>query len=317
MEHRIAIIDPDPILSESISRRLAMLIPTSEICTYLPSQLANNEKICIHEDIIVYDETVTDFDVIEKHFKRDTPAKCVSLLKQKNPVIRRRTGSELAMEIRKAISSDAIQTNALEASKQVLAFRNCLCMIVSFTSLTERENYFVSSSIHFANTVDRKIRLDLMPGVCMPRNNKANQKEKLVSSTGISDLLLRLEMNKITHEDLLDYLRHESDGWFSFGPPDRSDDIICCKTDVLTDLLLLIRRLCDTSAERLYVAVVIEGFPFSSLKKLCVYPHELHFLFPSAIPEGDDVCERELNELMHFLPPGISKFITTSKRQPT
>lgn len=315
MTYRIAIIDPDPVLSESISLRLSKLIPSSDIRTYSLSQMCSNEEVHILEDVIIYDETATSIASIEKHVKKDVPVSYISLLNRAKPMICRRTGSELAEEIQRTLHKNEMQVTPPESINKVPPYRNCLSMIVSFTSHAERENYLISLSQRMANTVDRKIRLNLMPGVCMPRNAMPDRKEKHITSTGISDLLLRLEMNKMTQEELLNYLRLESDGWFSFGLPDRSDDIICCNTDILTSLLLRLRRLCDTSAEKLFVAVIIEGFPFSALKKLCVYSHELHFLFPSIVTKGDEVCDRELNELTQLLPPGIIRFISTSTRQ--
>ena len=248
MTYRIAIIDPDPVLSESISLRLSKLIPSSDIRTYSLSQMCSNEEVHILEDVIIYDETATSLASIEKHVKRDIPVSYISLLNRTKPEICRRTGSELAEEIQRSVHKNELQDPSLESIHKIPPYRNCLSTIVSFTSYAERENYLFSLSQRIADTVDRKIRLNLMPGVCMPRNTMTDRKEKHVASTGISDLLLRLEMNKMTQEELLTYLRLEADGWFSFGLPDRSDDIICSSTDILACFLLQLRRLCDSSA---------------------------------------------------------------------
>jgi hypothetical protein len=337
MEGHIAIIDPDPVLARSISKRLLHLIPQTRISLYSPEDLKCDPTLVLTENVILYDETHTDPDTLQKH----TSAiflPCLIPLQTHGAENRRRiTGAELSKKVQDATLGSTAKQNsftcfaaespsfAAESPSFVfsppndpcsIAARGHMRILISFAERSEREKYASGCAKSLLSSGLRVIRLDLMSGISMSdpfRRRNGSRDTHDNSSSGISELLLLLENVTIQPEELLNFVQLGQDGCYHFGLPLRADDILCCRTDVLVKLLTLLRKLSDSIEENTAVMVVIESLPFYVLRQLCCLPHELHLIMPPQDQSGN-MCEWELTDLFASLPPNIMKFFSESRK---
>ena len=102
MNERIAIIDPDLILSRSMSRRIMHLIPDSRVSLYTPEAVRSDESLCLSEGIIFYDEKGADPDLLLRHAAGPAHPHLIPLQASGTDERRRLTGTELTRMIREA-----------------------------------------------------------------------------------------------------------------------------------------------------------------------------------------------------------------------
>jgi len=342
MDRHIAIIDSDPIFARCISQRLQRLIPSTRISLYTPDDLKSGSSLLLTEEVILYDETQTDPETLRKHTNTPAPP-CLIPLKASGSELRSKmTGTELFRRVQNAAAAADNQTgcsceaaggdilpaltesrdpgglSCSEHDRQNLhRSRGHLRMLISFADRSGRELYAARSVQTLLTDGFRIIRIDLMPGISMTnpfrrKNGAREQKNPFVS--GISELLLQLENTAMEPKDLLNYVQMGQDGCFHFGLPLRSDDIVCCRPELVVRLLCLLRRMADTPEENTAVIVVAEGLPFQMLHQICPVSHELHVIMPPKEQIDHAMCDWELNELFSSLPPGLLKFISETER---
>lgn len=339
MERHIAIIDPDPVFARSMSQRLLHLIPSTQISLYSPEDLKGDASLILTEDVILYDETRTDQEILRRHTGTSNTPCLIPMQSQGTKDRRKMTGSELSRKVFEAgsgsntmkfgtslpdenFSSAAIEFTKAFVPKQPVEEsyyrpKGHLRILLSFADRSDRERYTASCTKSLLASGLRIIRLDLMSGISMvnPFRRKSGFMEvRDLPSSGISELLLQLENVKMEPRDLLSFVQLGQDGCYHFGLPVRSDDILCCQPDVLVRLLHLLRRLADMPDENTAVLVVVESLPFCVLKQLCSLSHELHIIMPQQDQSDQKMCEWELTDLFACLPPNLLKFFSESKK---
>lgn len=327
MSDRIAIIDPDIRFAKCIEERLKKTFPSIPFRIYTPEDCRNKQIVFLDENMILYDNGSIDEEFLRSQIQ-DSSAKFIPLLADGFPV-RKKDALELEACLSSIASgSDAYNTNrlaAIPASRDpngdihVIGRGNSgnSRMLVSLTDAASREAYVSSCAKSMMKTGQRLLRLDLMPGVSMKnqfRKRSEFRERSSISSTGISELLLKLESAKVTPDDLLQYVQLGIDGVYSFGIPDRSDDILDCHIDKLLHLLQLLRRLSDRKDQNFSVLVVLEGLSFHTLRSLCVVTEELHIIMPDESLSDRNLAEWEVHKLFSCLPPSMLKFISEPKR---
>lgn len=102
MNERIAIIDPDVVLSRSMSQRIMHLIPDSKVSFYTPDAIKSDESLCLPEGIIFYDEEGTDPDLLLRHTADTSHPHLIPLHSSGTEGRRLLTGTELSRMIREA-----------------------------------------------------------------------------------------------------------------------------------------------------------------------------------------------------------------------
>ena len=331
MEGHIAIIDPDPVFARSMSQRLLHLIPRSHISVYSPEDLSRDPSIVLTEDVILYDETITDQETLHRHTGSSGSACLIPLQAQGSGSRRKMTGSELSKRVQEASAGVSVKQDfsfPSELSKDA-GFRmppadQALCrpkghmrILISFADRSEREKYAAGCTKALLSSGLRIIRLDLMSGISMvnPFRRKTGAREyHECTSSGISELLLQLENCKMDPDEILSFVQLGQDGCYHFGLPLRSDDILSCRPDVLIRLLHLLRRLADSPEENTAVIVVIESLPFQVLKQIWSLSHELHIIMPPQDFSNGKLYEWELTDLFSSLPPNLLKFFSESRK---
>lgn len=333
MNDHIAIIDPDVVLSRSMSQRIMHLIPDSRVSLYTPDAIRNDESLCLSEGIIFYDEKDTDPDLLLRHTADEAHPYLIPLHAAGTDGRRLLTGTELSRMIREAslrVRYESAGTDVqrlrekpepglprLSTACTVQALMEPFKMLISFDGSKEREN-FAAREIHtLLDSGYRVIRLDLMPGIRMAnpfRSKSVDKGDKGEISSGISELLLQLDGKHLEPSELLNYLQLGKDGCYHFGLPLRSDDILLCRMEVLVRLISLLRRQVETDAEKSAAIVVVDSLPFQVLKQICPLSRELHVLVPSDGLSDDTLCEWELSDLFSCLPPGLKKYVSRSGR---
>ena len=331
MEGHIAIIDPDPVFARSMSQRLLHLIPRTRISLYSPDDLKNDPSLVLTEDVILYDEIRTDREMLFKHTGAAAEPCFIPLQTHGSETRRKMTGSELSQKVQEAarsITSKQIPLQVLDSSSGINMFKphvlqdfgrykGHMRILLSFADRSDREKYAAGCTKSLLTSGLRIIRLDLMPGISManPFRKKAGFKDgRDTLSSGISELLLKLESIKMEPSDLLDYVQLGQDGCYHFGLPVRADDILCCRIDVLIRLLQLLRKISDSPEENTAVIVVIESLPFRVLKQICSLTNELHIIMPPSDQSDGNMCEWELTDLFASLPPNLLKFFSETKK---
>ena len=106
MNEHIAIIDPDIVLSRSISQRIMHLIPDSKVSFYTPDAIRSDESLCLPEGIIFYDEEGTDPDLLLRHTADASHPHLIPLHSPGTEGRRLLTGTELSRMIREAYSGE-------------------------------------------------------------------------------------------------------------------------------------------------------------------------------------------------------------------
>lgn len=339
MNEHIAIIDPDVVMSRSMSQRIMHLIPDSKVSLYTPDAIMNDESLCLAEGIIFYDEMGTDPDLLLRHTADSTHPHLIPLQSAGTEGRRLLTGTELSRMIREASADlryespdtgSGFGTDLRRLREQpepgrprhssthtIQALLEPFKMVISFTGNEERER-FAGKEIHsLLESGYRVIRLDLMPGIRMtnPFRLKSTDKgDQGMISSGISELLLQLDGKHLEPSELLNYLQLGKDGCYHFGLPLRSDDVILCRMEVLVRLISLLRREVETDTEKSAAIVVVDSLPFQVLKQICPLSRELHVLVPSDGISDDTLCEWELSDLFSCLPPGLKKYVSRSGR---
>lgn len=331
MEGHIAIIDSDPVFARSMSQRLLHLIPQSSISLYSPEDLKGDASLVLTEDVILYDETRTDRDTLKMHTSASFMPCLIPLQAQGSEKRRKMTGAELSKIVHAATAgvstrnsySAILETSAPSFIQNPPSLQTAsrpkghMRFLLSFADRSDREKYAAGCTKALIASGLRIIRLDLMSGISMgnPFRRKSGSKEgRNMMSSGISELLLRLENVKMEPDELLDYTQLGQDGCYYFGHPVRADDILCCQPEVLVRLLHLLRRFSDSQDNNTAVVVVIEALPFCVLKQICSLSHELHIIMPPGDLSDNTMCEWELTDLFSSLPPNLLKFFYDSRK---
>jgi len=332
MERHIAIIDPDPIFSRYISRRLQHMIPLASVHVYSPEEIESDASMTLTEEVILYDESRTDLHALQTHMAGTVQQKAISLQTHGTENRRNLTGTELRRRVMESPGSTLelpVQRLPDMIVKPPFLFdtgsdsagvgrdRGHVRIFVSFAGRTDRECYIARNMTGILSSGKRVIRLDLMSGVEMTNpfqyRSKSTFGNREIHAAGISDLLLRLENTEMKPAEILEYVQIGKDGCFYFGLPTRSDDIICSQPRILIRLLHLLRQLADDENAKTMVLVAMESIPFRILKQICPIAHELHVLLPSDEKMDDTLCKWEINDLFSSLPPTMLTFVSSGR----
>lgn len=314
MSRNIAIIDPDPHFSRSLSQRLYHYLPDAKIVSYTPDSLRSDPRN-FNEDVILFDNHQTDESYLRQHCAATILPLLIPLRCCRDDGGRRIPGKEITTKIIDAqapLSSFAPDFDSTPGTRE----GGRLCLFLSLGDRNEREQYIRSNTSSMRSSGCRLIRLDLMPGISMPppQESAPGQRNGSSISSGVSDLLLLLESASVSPSELLEYLCPDGSGWLHFGRPVRSDDIIESDPVILVRLTRLLRDLVDSASEKTSVVIAVEGLSLSRAARLCPLAHELHVILPHNISSSDTLINYELEQLFSSLSPKQLKFVSTARK---
>ena len=328
MSERIAIIDPDPLFAKSIQVRLGKSFPDIVFNLYTPDECLSKESGSLSEDRILYDSTTINEEKL-RFLLRDTSIEMIPLNVDGFPP-RKKDAVELSACItRQDTNTIYLPRDSYPSSPQSPRQRyepfleknpnigSRTRTLLSFTDPIRRESYISGCVRSMTQSGQRLIRLDLMPGISMRnpfRKRTEFHERNSLSYTGITEVLLKLESSAMSPDDLLQYVQVGGDGVFSFGLPDRSDDILDCRTETLLRLLKIMRKLAEQKDRHFSVLTVLEGLPFHTLRSLCPISEELHVLMPDDAYSDRNLTEWEIHRLFSSLPPSMLKFVSEPQR---
>ena len=309
----IAIVDPDPCYSKSLSERLSHYLPGSSIARYSPSALRGKRE-SISENIILYDNK----EICPDFFSCLTVAALLPILIPlrggNDQGDARLSGNILAERI---ITAGTESSDSVTAAPSVCNQSGNLRLFLSLGSRTARENYIRANTGTLLSSGHRLIRLDMMPGIGIsePRSSLLLKRPGNQVFAGLSDLLLRLPNPELIPETLLEYLRPNGAGWLYFGRPSRSDDMVTLDPSHLVRLVKMLRLLVDRSSSPTSAIVVVEGLAFSKIRQICPLAHEMHVIFPEDAANDDPLIRYELEQLFQASGPKQLKFISSTGRE--
>jgi hypothetical protein len=328
MSEHIAIIDPDPLLSKSIQDRLHKSFPDLHFQIYSPDECLMKESGSLTADMVFYDRNALNEESLRSLLQNDSieliplnaegfpPRKknaielSACLSRAEHNRVNAETGLHRPSYIKSAFENEP---SLITAANQ----NNSSRILLSFTDPARRESYISGCVRNMTKDGHRLIRVDLMPGVSMrnPFRKRSDFRDhNSFSSTGISEVLLKLESTSMTPDELLHYVQLGMDGVYYFGLPDRSDDILDCRPETLLRFLKLLRKLSDRKESNFSVLIAIEGLPFHTLRILCPHSEQLHVLMPDDSFSDRSLAEWEIHKLFSMLPPSLLKFISEPQR---
>lgn len=119
----------------------------------------------------------------------------------------------------------------------------------------------------------------------------------------LATLLMRLEYDELDSSDILPYLVPTRQGCLSLAPAHGADDINEVKPEVLTQLLILLRRALQEGGEETSLFVFASGLAINRIRKLLPYCDEF---ITMTDPEGveTNAWAAVLNTLLSDLPAG-------------
>ena len=310
MKHKIALVESDTQFAANLSMRLQKLLPSSSFLLYSPDSLRENRELRFSEDVVLYNSTETTEDELNTHIAASNSVPLIPIQETQSASELPLGGKELSVKI-----SDALASTALEIQNQKNA-RNKMVCVVSFIATEERETYLRKQLNPLFALRKQIIRLDIMQGISMPvytfppKQGQGARRTPLFS--GISQLLFTLEEKQLQPKQIWEYLQLETNGLWTFGPPHRSDDLLCAPSSLLIQLLLLLRKATEDAEESTESFCVMEGLPFRTLTELCPIFDELHLLVPQSVSKSSHY-NFEMNALLRKMPAESLRFIYQSR----
>ena len=174
------------------------------------------------------------------------------------------------------------------------------CIHLAFSLCAEGGRDFYQKRLACLLEAGRQlVYLPLMPTYEMDQVHLASQ------GPNLSDLLLDLLGDSLAGQDLGTYWQPHPDGYLQFRPPQRSDDLLTCGTDVLRKLLLAIRdKLSADPAARQVVFIACSGLPLASVAAVAVLCDVLDIELPQAGGFAATAAQVEAGRLLALLPAG-------------
>ncbi len=218
---------------------------------------------------------------------------------------------ELAMRIAQTKTSVRQKTTCAENTGRTE--HGGVHILIPFSHIDERER-FIDEELSFLRDSDNMcIRLDLMSGIRMPTNYSGSY-----SSVGsLTQLLDKAKSKHICSEDILSFVNPDSNGFFTPGKPQRSDDIFDYGTDTLITLINALSTLVNEDSDRFTGLIVAEGFRFRELIKLASCCDVIHILLPKRMYETDLGFKTEIAELTKNIPTDCKVTVYDSDKYQT
>lgn len=309
MQSTVHVIDSDPAFTRLLMGRLNIHLPSIPIQAVRIDELPN--RTFCENDVILYDSK----DCKEKSIVTGTASighPTSICLRDQNSF--RRSARTLSEAIRNELHlSEPMDESTFPSQSN---HRGRLILFISLADFSKRETYISANTTMLRNTMNTVYRLNLMPGIRMPRSQFENSTTRGIerAASGISELLLRLSGNTNTEFQLSSYVCVDEMGFHNFGRPVRSDDIMESDISVLSSLLMLLRKEVDEPTNKASAVVVVEGLPFCKIESICPMAHEIHMVLPDESSSQDPFFKNEIESLFSHMPPHQLKFVNASER---
>ncbi len=328
MQDRVVIIDTNPQFSDCLLHRLQRRFKDIMFQRYSPEELQSLPDGGLVRDVVLFDDRLVDPSICSR-LVQGSSDRCIDLCVREYPR-RMKNANEISNEIA-AFFQDAPPTSSALASQplpltplftpdagHVQTKEVRATTVFSLTDPESREAYVAGCLRTLMKDNRRVIRVDLMPGIVMRnalRKRSEFRERNNIRTTGITEVLLKLESSTVAPEDLLRYVQVGTDGAYVFGLPDRSDDILDSRIDTLLKLLKLLRRLADSPEKNISVICVAEALPFHTLRAIAPLFSELHVLLPKESVGDRDLADFEIHSLFSSIGPAVTKFVCEPVRE--
>ena len=315
MKHRIAVVESDTRFATTLSRRLQRLLPSSSYMLYSPESLKENIEWVFSEEVVLYNHVQLERTELEKHINQKDPIPLITIREVDSPTEYLLDGQSLAARIHEALENSQKKESS---SKRIVTqeLRKSIAFF-SFVPKVEREHYISQRLQWYLGKGSTPIRLDFMRGISL--HSPVDQERMAThqpSYTGISGLLYAIEQENMTAEKIQDFMQMTPEGFWSFGAPLRSDDIICCQPIVLKKCIELICEFIDLSDEIPCGIFVFADLPFRTLSDLCPLFQEVHLL-QSESQDEVNLYDFEYQSLLRKIPATGTPFIYHSRERIT
>lgn len=321
MNDRIVIIDTNAQFSDCLLHRLRRRFKDVEFIQFTPDDLRTFPEEALATDIVLFDDRFVDPALLTR-LVPDSSGRRINLCMRDYPR-RMKNAREISCELSAFLQEPTIPKQEITSIQSPLSFpsqgeglihtkETRATTVFSLTDPESREAYVAGCLRTMMKDNRRVIRVDLMPGIVMRnalRKRTEFRERSSVRTSGITEVLLKLESSSVAPEELLRYLQVGADGAYVFGLPDRSDDILDSRVDTLLKLLKLLRRLAESPEKNIGVICVAESLPFHTLRAIGPLFGELHVLLPKETVGDRDLADYEIHSLFSSIGPSVTKFV--------
>ena len=287
MTRTIAIIDADICFTSLLISRLKKHVP--ELLAFPVSQemLMAHRELLLDSDFVLYNQNeITEKEILSHCVSGRTPI-LVPLLQTTKPYPPKDV-LMISHEVETLAGLGRIPASP-DSSVQT-------CLVLSFVPPKEREAHVISqierSGANFAHIV----RLDVMPGILMPKDPPSWEEEKKNRTSGITELLSKLKTGKFPPQSIPSYLEPDPYGDLRFGKPEHSDDLITCHSRTILILIQKTVRYLSTLSEPSLLLVVCDGLSFTRMRTLSRKLRHLEIITPLHLEKDYMLCN-EIDEL--------------------
>lgn len=310
MNHAVIIYEDDDFLYGLLRFRLALYLPDCYIMRDGDKNYLNNINQFSDTLFVLFDDHQYDeYDVVFENIEGINVFYLPLYSETDNgPLI---DCKELAIRIAETKTTVRHKSQNIEINDK--PNRNGVHILIPFSYIDERER-FIDEELSFLRDSDNMcIRLDLMAGIRMPINYSGSY-----STVGsLTQLLDKAKSRNISPEDILAFVNPDSNGFFTPGKPQRSDDVFDYGTDTLATLINTLSTLVNEESDRFTGLIVAEGFRFRELINLASCCDVIHILLPKRMYETDLGFKTEIAELTKNIPTDCKVTVYDSDKYQT
>lgn len=287
MTRTIAIIDADILFTSLLISRLKKHVP--ELLAFPVSQemLTAHRELLLDSDFVLYNQNeITEEEILSHCASGRTPI-LVPLLQPTKPYPPKDV-LMISHEVENLAGLGRIPASP-DSSVQT-------CLVLSFVPPKEREAHVISQLERSRSNFSHIVRLDVMPGILMPKDPPSWEEKNTNRSSGITELLTKLKMGKFPFQSIPSYLEPDPYGDLRFGKPEHSDDLITCHSRTILVLISKTVRYLSSLSEPSLLLVVSDGLSFVRMRTLSKNLRHLEIITPLH-PGKDPMLCSEIDQL--------------------
>lgn len=281
MTRTIAIIDADILFTSLLISRLKKHVPEFTAFPVSKEILFAHQELLLDSDFVLYNQhEISEKEILQHCDPQHTPT-LVPLLKTTKPFPPKDV-LMIAHEVESLAGLGRIPKPS-DSSVQT-------CLTLSFVPPKEREAHVLRQLERARHDFAHIIRLDIMPGIMMPKDPPSWDLENTERCGGVTQLLARLKLGKFHYSQIPSYLEPDPYGDLRFGKPDHSDDLITCHSRTILILISKTFRYLSTLPDPSLLFVVGDGLSFTRMRTLCRNLRHLEILTPLHIEKDYMLC---------------------------
>ena len=288
MTRTIAIIDADICFTSLLISRLRKQVPDFLAFPVSQEMLLAHRELLLDSDFVLYNQNEISEKEILAHCASGRTPILVPLLQTTKPYPPKDV-LMISHEVETLAGLGRIPVSQ-DSSVQT-------CLVLSFVPPKEREAHVTSLLERSRSSFSHIVRLDVMPGILMPKDPPSWEKENANRCSGVTDLLSKLKMGKFPPQSIPSYLEPDPYGDLRFGKPEHSDDLITCHSRTILILISKTVRYLSGLSGKSLLLVVSDSLSFVRMRTLSKNLRHMEIITPLHMEKDAMLC-CEIDELL-------------------